>query len=60
MTDVEDAQEANSVCSMDQRRVYYDGYWIKAYEVPADTLLAREALDRRADASACSIMSSMA
>lgn len=32
-------------------RVYYDGYWIKAYEVPADTLLAKrkliEALTRR-------------
>jgi hypothetical protein len=34
-----------------QRRVYYDGYWIKAYEVPADTLTAKkrliEALTRR-------------
>jgi hypothetical protein len=34
-----------------QRRVYYDGYWIKAYDVPADTLLAKkqliEALTRR-------------
>jgi hypothetical protein len=32
-------------------RVFYDGYWIKAYEVPADTLLAKkrliEALTRR-------------
>jgi hypothetical protein len=32
-------------------RVYYDGYWVKAYEVPADTLLAKkrliEALTRR-------------
>ena len=32
-------------------RVYYDGYWIKAYEVPANTLLAKkwliEALTRR-------------
>ena len=25
-------------------RVYYDGYWIKAYEVPADTLLAKKRL----------------
>jgi hypothetical protein len=25
-------------------RVYYDGYWIKAYEVPADTLIAKKAL----------------
>ncbi len=34
-----------------QLRVYYYGYWIKAYEVPADTLLAKkrliEALTRR-------------
>jgi hypothetical protein len=32
-------------------RVFYDGYWIKEYEVPADTLLAKkrliEALTRR-------------
>jgi hypothetical protein len=25
-------------------RVYYDGYWVKAYEVPADTLLAKKRL----------------
>jgi hypothetical protein len=34
-----------------QWRVFYDGYWIKAYDVPADTLLAKkkliEALTRR-------------
>jgi hypothetical protein len=34
-----------------QWRVFYDGYWIKAYEVPADTLVAKkrliEALTRR-------------
>jgi hypothetical protein len=34
-----------------RRRVYYDGYWIKAYDVPADTLTAKkrliEALTRR-------------
>ena len=34
-----------------QRRVYYDGYWIKAYDAPADTLTAKkrliEALTRR-------------
>ncbi len=34
-----------------QRRVYYYGYWVKAYEVPADTMLAKkrliEALTRR-------------
>jgi hypothetical protein len=32
-------------------RIYYDGYWIKAYEIPPDTLLAKkrliEALTRR-------------
>ena len=32
-------------------RIYYDGYWIKAYDVPADTLLGKkrliEALTRR-------------
>jgi hypothetical protein len=32
-------------------RVYYDGYWVKAYEAPADTLMAKrqliEALTRR-------------
>ncbi|XXZ39551.1 hypothetical protein WME95_36345 [Sorangium sp. So ce327] len=27
-----------------QLRVYYYGYWIKAYEAPADTLLAKERL----------------
>jgi hypothetical protein len=25
-------------------RVYYDGYWVRAYEVPADTLLAKKQL----------------
>jgi len=25
-------------------RVYFDGYWVKAYEVPADTLLAKKRL----------------
>jgi hypothetical protein len=34
-----------------QRRVYYYGYWVKAYEAPADSLLAKkrliEALTRR-------------
>jgi len=34
-----------------QRRVYYYGYWVKTYEVPADSLLAKkrliEALTRR-------------
>jgi len=27
-----------------QHRVYYDGYWIKKYDVPADTLLAKKRL----------------
>jgi hypothetical protein len=27
-----------------QVRVYYDGYWIKKYDVPADTLLAKKRL----------------
>ena len=34
-----------------QRKVFYDGYWIKAYDAPADTLTAKkrliEALTRR-------------
>ncbi|MDB4983428.1 MAG: hypothetical protein JWM82_4180, partial [Myxococcales bacterium] len=38
-------------CCEGQWRVFYDGYWIKAYEVPADTLSAKkrliEALTRR-------------
>src|SRR5262249_57423073 len=47
---------SSDVCSSDLKRVgrwrvFYDGYWIKAYEVPADTLLAKkqliEALTRR-------------
>ncbi|HEY5377818.1 MAG TPA: hypothetical protein VIK01_29255, partial [Polyangiaceae bacterium] len=43
MTDVEIAQGEERVFD-GQRRVYYDGYWIKAYEVPADTLLAKKRL----------------
>ncbi len=27
-----------------QVRVYYDGYWIKKYDVPADTMLAKKRL----------------
>jgi hypothetical protein len=38
-------------CIEGRLRVYYDGYWIKAYAVPGDTLLAKkrliEALTRR-------------
>src|SRR5882724_6210356 len=43
MTDVEIAQGEERVFD-GQRRVYYDGYWIKAYDVPADTLLAKKRL----------------
>ena len=43
MTDIEIAQGEERV--IDGRlRVYYDGYWIKAYEVPADSLLAKKRL----------------
>jgi len=43
MTNVEIAQGEERVFD-GQRRVHYDGYWIKAYEVPADTLLAKKRL----------------
>jgi len=43
MTDVEIAQGEARMFE-GQLRVYYDGYWIKAYEVPADTLLAKKRL----------------
>jgi hypothetical protein len=43
MTDVEIPQGQERVFD-GQLRVYYDGYWIKAYEVPADTLLAKKRL----------------
>ena len=43
MTDVEIAQGEERVFD-GLLRVYYDGYWIKAYEVPADTLLAKKRL----------------
>jgi len=43
MTDVEIAQGEIRMIE-GQLRVYYDGYWIKAYEVPADTLLAKKRL----------------
>jgi len=50
MTDVEIPQGQQRLINGKQR-VFYDGYWIKAYEVPADTLLAKkrliEALTRR-------------
>jgi len=43
MADVEITQGEERVFE-GQLRVYYDGYWIKAYEVPADTLLAKKRL----------------
>ena len=43
MSNVEIAQGEERVFD-GQLRVYYDGYWIKAYEVPADTLLAKKRL----------------
>lgn len=50
MTDVEIPQGEQRMID-GKPRVFYDGYWIKAYEVPADTLLAKkrliEALTRR-------------
>ena len=43
MTEIEIAQGEERL--IDGRlRVYYDGYWIKAYAVPADTLLAKKRL----------------
>ena len=43
MTSIEIAQGEERV--IDGRlRVYYDGYWIKAYAVPADTMLAKKRL----------------
>jgi len=43
MTEIEAAQGEERV--IDGRlRVYYDGYWIRAYAVPADTLLAKKRL----------------
>jgi hypothetical protein len=43
MTDVEIAQGEERMFE-GRLRVYYDGYWIKAYDVPADTLLAKKRL----------------
>ena len=43
MTDAEVTQGQERMFD-GQRRVYYDGYWVKAYEVPADTLLAKKRL----------------
>ena len=43
MTDIEIAQGEERAID-GQRRVYYDGYWIKAYDIPADTLLAKKRL----------------
>jgi len=43
MTDVEIPQGEQRLIE-GQLRVYYDGYWIKKYDVPADTLLAKKRL----------------
>jgi hypothetical protein len=43
MTDIEIPQGEQRVIE-GQLRVYYDGYWIKKYDVPADTLLAKKRL----------------
>ncbi|HET7545229.1 MAG TPA: hypothetical protein VFK05_35430 [Polyangiaceae bacterium] len=43
MTDTEIPQGEQRVID-GQVRVYYDGYWIKKYDVPADTLLAKKRL----------------
>lgn len=43
MTDVDIPQGHERVIE-GRLRVYYDGYWIKAYDVPADTLLAKKRL----------------
>jgi len=43
MTDIEIPQGEQRVID-GQVRVYYDGYWIKKYDVPADTLLAKKRL----------------
>jgi hypothetical protein len=43
MTEVEITQGEERLIN-GRLRVYYDGYWIKAYEVPADTLLAKKRL----------------
>src|SRR3954463_177670 len=43
MTDIEIAQGEQRVID-GQVRVHYDGYWIKKYDVPADTLLAKKRL----------------
>ncbi len=43
MSDIEIPQGEQRVIE-GQVRVYYDGYWIKKYDVPADTLLAKKRL----------------
>ncbi|HEY3254966.1 MAG TPA: hypothetical protein VGJ91_13495, partial [Polyangiaceae bacterium] len=43
MTDIEIPQGEQRVIE-GQVRVYYDGYWIKKYDAPADTLLAKKRL----------------
>jgi len=43
MTDIEIMQGEQRMIE-GQARVYYDGYWIKKYDVPADTLVAKKRL----------------
>jgi hypothetical protein len=43
MTDIEILQGEQRTIE-GQARVYYDGYWIKKYDVPADTLVAKKRL----------------
>jgi len=43
MTDIEIPQGEERVIE-GQVRVYYDGYWVKKYDAPADTLLAKKRL----------------
>ncbi|HYQ01290.1 MAG TPA: hypothetical protein VER96_21610 [Polyangiaceae bacterium] len=43
MTDIEIPQGEQRLID-GQLRVYYDGYWIKKYDAPADTLLAKKRL----------------
>jgi len=51
MSEEETAANGTKRVISGQRRVFYDGYWIKAYDAPADTLGAKkrliEALTRR-------------
>jgi len=51
MSQVETPANGTKRAMSGQQRVFYDGYWVKAYDTPADTLTAKkrliEALTRR-------------